>query len=323
MFKPGYTYFNRPAYEPRQPQSRDLDLFAPPPQPEKGFLQKVLQWGSVVIGLLTLVATAYFATAGAATLGNNYQLVVLAGISIGLGSFLTAAGILAAGAKTRREVKRYRGYLGQQRNQLALEKAEYCRILNWIDPPPAELLDVVAEGKGRYLWERQPNHVPAFLRVRIGIQPVQPGGVRIKLPSSVTSNLNPTDLDKEIQKLYKDFSSVENVPGLVNLREAGVFGVAGSFQFSYELVCAIVCQIAVHHSPEDVRMMFFYSQERAPEWFWAGWLPHSQPIDGDEEKPWLAGTGSDMAKLASNLKQILEQRREKAKNNNLYNNTNP
>ncbi|OJV91610.1 MAG: hypothetical protein BGO39_20755 [Chloroflexi bacterium 54-19] len=282
-----------------------------------------MQWGSVVIGLLTLVATAYFATAGAATLGNNYQLVVLAGISIGLGSFLTAAGILAAGAKTRREVKRYRGYLGQQRNQLALEKAEYCRILNWIDPPPAELLDVVAEGKGRYLWERQPNHVPAFLRVRIGIQPVQPGGVRIKLPSSVTSNLNPTDLDKEIQKLYKDFSSVENVPGLVNLREAGVFGVAGSFQFSYELVCAIVCQIAVHHSPEDVRMMFFYSQERAPEWFWAGWLPHSQPIDGDEEKPWLAGTGSDMAKLASNLKQILEQRREKAKNNNLYNNTNP
>lgn len=323
MFKPGYTFFNRPAYEPRQPQTRELELFAPPPQPEKGFLQKVLQWGSVVIGLLTLAATAYFATAGASALGNNYQLVVLAGISIGLGSFLTAAGILAAGAKTRRDVKRYREYLEQQRNQLALEKVEYGRMLNSIDPAPCELINVVVDGKGRYLWERQPSHLPTFLRVRIGVQPAQPSGIRIKIPSSVTSNLNPTDLDKEVQRLYKDFSKVENVPGLVGLREAGVFGIAGSFQSSYELACAIVCQIAVHHSPEDVRLMLFYSQERAPEWFWTGWLPHTQPLDDGEEKPWLAGTGTHTVKLVETLKQIFVQRREKTKNDNYRDNKEP
>jgi len=304
MNLPGYISFNRPACQPRQPSKRNLKLIDPPRPNERGGFQKFLQWGSVIIGVLTLGATAYFAQAG----GSGGAIIVLAGISIGLGSFFTAGTLINAGMNSKKEIQRYRDYLVKMSQEISRDNADFVNRLHWIDPEPGALTQVLEQENGRYLWERQPNHADSFMWVRIGVQPNIPGSVNIELPYSVSNSLNPAELDKEIQEFYQRHNSIENVPGLVNLREAEVFGIAGPNALCYELANTILCQLAVHHSPEDVRLALFYSPEKAETWFWAGWLPHTQPLNPEMERPYLSGDTENTNVLIDTIKQLLNAR---------------
>jgi S-DNA-T family DNA segregation ATPase FtsK/SpoIIIE len=315
MNKPGYKYFKPAAYEPRLPVRRRVEIKAAPPEPGKGCANSLTQWGSVVIGILTLAATVFFAFFGQEIIGSsNLQIVVLAGVGIGLSAIITGFTVFLTTRRANKDVRSYKQYLAKTEQELKAEAENYIKILYSIDPNPDQLENVVAEGRGRYLWERQPGHVASFLNVRVGITPQRPGPVELQNPSYSAGQFQQTELSRTLSEMLNRTAFVQNVPGLINLREVRVLGIAGPRQSVYELCYALMGQLAVHHSPENLRIAVFFSQLHSLDWFWAGWLPHCQPLDQDLQRPLLSGDTNDNKALETSLKDILLRRQEKGRN---------
>ncbi len=305
LTRPGYKSFNRAAYQPRQPQPRQVELFAPPRQPDEEFLAKLLEWWPVIIGVLSLLGAVVMVLTGNFLYAAVALLAGIAGLVYGL------LNIVNNKRKNAKELQLYVDYLAQQRDEIRSENASFVRQLNAIDPAPSALLEVIAGGKGRHLWERQPRH-SNFLQFRIGLEPGRSSSVTLNVPTAVTGKLDKSELDQLVLEMRNQLQTVADTPGLVGLREAEVFGLAGPRRAVYELACAVICQLVVHHSPEDVRLMLFYSPQNAAQWFWAGWLPHVQSLDPDATWPYMAG--DNPKELAEVLRGLLESRRAKTRN---------
>ncbi|WP_445853175.1 FtsK/SpoIIIE domain-containing protein, partial [Chloroflexus sp.] len=74
----------------------------------------------------------------------------------------------------------------------------------------------------------------------------------------------------------------------------------------------LLLQIAVHHSPADVRLAVFWFKERDRQWDWLRWLPHTRPFDDDSYRL-LARYDADHAhfqQVVTVLKDEMQQRRE-------------
>src|SRR5262249_47685323 len=103
---------------------------------------------------------------------------------------------------------------------------------------------------------------------------------------------------------------VRDVPVPVALRDLGVLGIAGPTQLSRPALAWVVSQLAVLHSPRDVRVVLLTEEPDA--WRWARWLPHLRPLPGMAAM--LSG-GPDpgtWATRAGELSDLVERRRAAA-----------
>ena len=71
-------------------------------------------------------------------------------------------------------------------------------------------------------------------------------------------------------------SVVADVPVALPLRTFSAITVEGDPAAARALLRAMVCQLAVLHSPDDVRIAAVVARASAAEWDWLKWLPHHQ-----------------------------------------------
>lgn len=310
MYRPGYIAFNRAAYEPRQMQPGTVELLPPPREPATDFISRLLELSFVIGGVVGMAVALISSFAFSPWIG---LLMAMAGvISIVFG----VLNLINNKRKNARELQLYIDDLTQKQELISQLNEEFVRRLHQIDPAPSNLsAAIIASGRGRYLWERQEKH-QNFLKVRIGVEPMRPSHITIEVPPAVRNKLDKTELDQIVLTMQEQLQIVQQTPGLINLREAEVFGIAGPRQQGYELACALLCQIAVHHSPEDVRLMFFYHELVASSWFWAGWLPHTQPLDSEFTRPYLSGDSNDAKELNKTLRELIDRRQSKTRSGN-------
>ena len=66
------------------------------------------------------------------------------------------------------------------------------------------------------------------------------------------------------------------------LPAVGVLGVAGTQAVTQAAARALALQVAVLHSPDDVRVVVLTDRSAEAEWDWVQWLPHTQldPVPG-------------------------------------------
>lgn len=142
------------------------------------------------------------------------------------------------------------------------------------------------------LWARRPDD-PDFLSVRIGMGSCPPTFKVSASRSGVTDNLPLTfvRINDRVEELVENFSSIIS-PITVSLSKYGpvaITGAANKLAQARALAYAMTCQIAYHHSPEDVRIIVLAPESQATAWEWATHLPHTvvyeprQSVESNDE----------------------------------------
>ncbi|WP_134772090.1 FtsK/SpoIIIE domain-containing protein [Ornithinimicrobium flavum] len=177
---------------------------------------------------------------------------------------------------TRRTRKVQQAALEGLRDERAARRRDFA--------DPGEIL-MTAIGPRSRLWERR-RHDPDWLMARFGTAD-QASGVTVK--TSLRE-------DHEGDLVW----TVPDVPVTVDLAAAGVTGVAGPTRRA--TARWVVAQLAVLHSPVDLRMTLLTSPEGEADWHWARWLPHLRSDEGDAE---LAQVGVDEESTAARIAELV------------------
>ena len=172
--------------------------------------------------------------------------------------------------------KQRRGYLRQldeDRDEIQRAAQQQRRSQLFVHGDPQRLDTVIG---GRRMWERRPAD-PDFLDVRLGI------GVQSTADSAVSLQWPEVPVGEELEpvtgRALRDFileqSRIRDTAKVLSLRSRPGFSVVGEHPADlHALIRSLLCSLAVHHSPADVKLMVV---TRHPEqWSWMVWLPHNQ-----------------------------------------------
>ena len=189
---------------------------------------------------------------------------------------ISALGTLAHTARGRTaEVNAGRRDYLRYLDTVAVEAGETARkqhvSAHWVHPDPAALWTLVG---GRRMWERRPAD-PDFCRVRVGLGPAPLATPLIAAPADPVTEQDPVTVGA-LDGLLVGRSVVPGLP--VSVEAAGHLGFDGDPDAVRDLVRAVVCQLAVLHSPGDVAV----TGPAGPHWDWLKWLPHHAPRSGPD-----------------------------------------
>ncbi|MCA1691539.1 MAG: FHA domain-containing protein, partial [Actinobacteria bacterium] len=271
----GAVHLNRPPRHADPPPAEPIIAPpAPPPTPAR-----------VPLSLVALVAPLAFAA---------LMVVVLGRLIFALFALLSPVLILGNWFESRRRARRT-ARSGSRR--LTAEMVTFCAALEdrrraemerrWrTTPHPAELFRRARVPSVR-LWERRPDHGD-FLQLHVGIgslpwtPPIATGGG--KLPVEAGEAIAAAGLLRE-------------VPVPVDLKGGSVVGLAGDRRPALALARSLVLQAATLSGPADVHVAIFTDPDRAADWEWAKWLPHTIDAAGGALERLLAPdeeTGDDL-----------------------------
>lgn len=129
-------------------------------------------------------------------------------------------------------------------------------------PDPAALGEEI-EALGSRLWSRRRGH-PAFAEVDVGSGPALSWA-----PATTGPAEGPAAAVLAAAHLP------HGCPAPVALGEARHLGIAGVRAPSLAVARWVVLQLTAHHGPADIRIAVVCTPERASDWSWAGFLPHT------------------------------------------------
>jgi S-DNA-T family DNA segregation ATPase FtsK/SpoIIIE len=274
---PGRVTFNRP---PRLRPSLSTEKFEVPPPPTP--LQKPSQSfaSGLIIPLVAVIAMGSLFMFGGFTQTNSTYMVLTV-VALLLGSALPTAWLFFEDrrkfrTRAREQVEDHGRRLRNAELELGRLRAEEHDLRNDEDPPPEDL-ERRALNRGRRLFERRAAD-PDFLHLRLG-----PGlaPTRIEVAYTDQRPSDSTDLPLELLNLQREgrhiadqYRQVPDVPIRFDLQRAGAVGFAGRYQDAAPLARSVLCQAAVHHSPDDLRIVGFLGGRPLEDWAWLKWLPH-------------------------------------------------
>src|ERR1700722_1966154 len=288
-----------PGSRPPMPQG-EVRLPSPPELPEQssdGFTQALmyLPMGAMAIGMIAVVAG-----------GHASAILYVGSGAMAVGMVGMMAGQMMRGRGDRKlklnGLRRdYLRSLSQVREKARRAAAAQRQVLGYYGPDPASLPSRVL---ARRMWERTTAD-PDFLNVRIATGP-QALAVRLVPPE----NKPLEDLDPlcagALRRFMHSFASVPALPVSVRLRSFSRVCPEGDAEAVRGLIRALLAQVAVAHSPADVRISVCASAARIGDWEWVKWLPHNMhPTESDAAGPvrlLAPGLGQLTGMLAAELR---------------------
>ncbi|WP_329457196.1 type VII secretion protein EccCa [Streptomyces sp. NBC_01497] len=183
--------------------------------------------------------------------------------------------------RMRAERRDYLRYLAQKRIQARQAADEQRASLLWDNPDAADLW---ALALGTRLWERRPAHED-FGRVRIGL------GVRRAALQFLPPQTKPVeDLEPlsaiSLRRFTRAHQTVPGLPIPVALGRFTSVEFAGEAESALGLIRAMIAQLAVFHSPDELRVAVLADEQGRAEWDWLKWLPHNaHPYEEDDAGP--------------------------------------
>ncbi|MDX2705664.1 type VII secretion protein EccCa [Streptomyces sp. PA03-6a] len=269
-----------PRAEGPQPPEGQVELAEPPvlgepASPDFGSALMYLPMG-LGVGVIALMFSVQ--SAGPATYMMS-GMMALAMVS------MTLTQIGRAGAERRRRMRAerrdYLRYLVQRRRQARQAADRQRAALLWDHPEPGQLW---ALAMGTRLWERRPAHAD-FGRVRIG-----EGHRRAALEFMPPQTKPVEDLEPltaiSLRRFTKAHQTVPCLPIPVALRRFSSLELAGEPEAALALLRAMVGQLAVLHSPDELRIALLGGASARAEWDWLKWLPHNaHPHEEDDAGP--------------------------------------
>jgi S-DNA-T family DNA segregation ATPase FtsK/SpoIIIE len=269
--------------DPPELPSGEIKLESPPEIPEAvadSFRQTLmyLPMLAMVVGMVSMIAgptasTVQYVGGGAMALGMGGMM--LGQMGRGKGERNTRLNGL------RRD---YLRYLGQVRGRVRRAAVAQREALEWVSPDPRALTALLVDPDLRRVWERRPSG-DDFAKIRIGTGTHR---LAVRLVPPETKPVD--DLDPlcagALRRFVRAYGSVPGLPVGVSLRSFARVSVAGETDAVYGVLRAMVAQLAVFHSPDDVRICVCASRDRMSWWQWIKWLPHNMhPTEADAAGP--------------------------------------
>ena len=159
------------------------------------------------------------------------------------------------------------GLLGERLREAAkLQSA----AMNWIHPQPSALWTLVGD---RRMWERVPGDSD-FLQARVGIG-VQRLCRRLTVPPLPPSGCLDQVSVKALRRFVRVYSVISDAPIAVALIGVPAISIAGDASQARSLARAVICQLAVLHSPDHLSIEVHAGDDLMDHWDWIKWLPHS------------------------------------------------
>jgi DNA segregation ATPase FtsK/SpoIIIE, S-DNA-T family len=240
--------------------------------------------------LMFLPMVAMMVGMGAMFAGQNSNPILYVGggaMALGMGGMML--GQMGRGSGERKTklngVRRdYLRYLGQVRRKVRRVATEQREALEWVSPAPAALSALLVDPELRRIWERRPSG-DDFAKVRIGT-----GTHRLAVRLVPPETRPVDDLDPlcagALRRFIRAYGSVPRLPVGVSLRAFARVALAGDQEATYGMLRAMIAQLAVFHSPDDVRICVCASRDQMRWWQWIKWLPHNMhPTEADAAGP--------------------------------------
>ncbi len=167
----------------------------------------------------------------------------------------------------------YLRQLDEDRDEIQRAAQDQRRSQLFVHGDPQQLDTVIG---GPRMWERR-NTDDDFLDVRlgIGIQQSNESAVSLQWPEvPVGEELEPVT-GRALRDFILEQSKIRGIGKVLSLRSKPGFSFLGSdMDELHGLMRAVLCSLAVYHSPGDLKIMVV---TRHPEaWQWLVWLPHNQ-----------------------------------------------
>ncbi len=200
------------------------------------------------------------------------------GGAMGLGMGGMALGQMARGKGDRKlrlngQRRDYLRYLGQVRRNVRRAARAQRDALEWASPQPAALWWVMSANQRARVWERRPQD-PDFGSLRLGTG-TQQLAVRLVPPQTKPAE----DLDPlcagALRRFIRTHGRVPELPVGMSLRAFSRVSTGGDPDAARGMMRAVIAQLAVFHSPDDVRICVCAPPDRMREWEWVKWLPHT------------------------------------------------
>lgn len=201
-------------------------------------------------------------------------------IYLALGIMVVSAAAMILGQYVRRSSERkqrlngdrrdYLRYLRQMRRKARTAVAEQQRALAWRHPEPSTLWSLVGTSR---LWERRPADED-FGEVRVAVGDQKLGLKLAPLATKPVEDLEPLSAHA-LRSFTRAYSTVPRQPIAVYLRTWARILFRGEPERIRTLARAMVAQLAVVHSPDDLWIAVCAADDRRADWEWVKWLPHN------------------------------------------------
>jgi DNA segregation ATPase FtsK/SpoIIIE, S-DNA-T family len=154
------------------------------------------------------------------------------------------------------------------------------------------------------VWERRPNDRD-FMCLRVGLADL-PARSHVAIADG-----GDQDLRALAERTLNSRRTVPSAPLRVDVRFAGVIGLAGPRIVTEGAARALLLQAAVLHSPGDVAIAAVLGDSAASEWSWLKWLPHVG-VDRIGLQTAFASGKRDASSLLADVRDLLADRRAHA-----------
>jgi len=250
-------------------ETHDIAVAAPPEvahrQPNAGIRLLPIVTAVVTLGAM---AAAYYARSTVARTPSLLMFPVMMVMS-------AIATVLSGSGRSRGEINLRRAdYLDDLSTVRALvveTAATQQYSASWRHPEPDTLWTLVG---GRRMWERRAVDED-FCQARIGIGAVPLCRQLVAPTIDSVNRVDPVCVDA-LHRLLDTHSTVSNAPIAITLRGSAAVRVHGAAGQVRALLRAIICQLAVLHSPATVLIVAVVSDRNRHHWDWLKWLPHNR-----------------------------------------------
>ncbi|MDC2959604.1 type VII secretion protein EccCa [Streptomyces gilvifuscus] len=224
----------------------------------------------------------------------TYMMTGMMGVAM-ISMTLTQIGRPGAERRRRMRAERrdYLRYLGQKRTQARQAADAQRTALLWDNPDTADLWALAG---GPRLWERRPGH-DDFGRVRIGLATRRAALEFLPPQTKPVEDLEPL-CAISLRRFTKAHQTVPLLPVPVSLRRFTSVEFTGDTEDALALARALLGQLVVFHSPDELRVAVLGDETARREWDWLKWLPHNaHPTQEDPAGPVRLAAGDHDALL--------------------------
>jgi type VII secretion protein EccCa/type VII secretion protein EccCb len=227
---------------------------------------------ALLVGIIGTLVVMY--TSGVRSLQSGFfPMIGLVGFAALMFSGRMGRGRRISWGEQEKQRRIYLRQLDDDRDEVQRAAQEQRHSQLFVHGDPQELDTVIG---GPRMWERRPTDAD-FLDVRLGI------GVQSTADSAVSLQWPEVPVGEELEpvtgRALRDFileqSKIRGIGKVLSLRSRPGFSFVGDEPDDlHSFMRAVLCSLAVYHSPNDIKLMVV---TRHPElWSWLVWLPHNQ-----------------------------------------------